>query len=238
MKKIVILASDTPHRRYYIKRILAEGIPILAVVFESTSIKPNFPVAPFFSQEEAEFEKENFFSEFDDNLDEIQVKVVENINDNSCLAFLESLSADFGIVFGTRKVKPSIIEQFKDGAINVHRGIAEEYRGLDTNLWAIYHSDLENIGVTIHHVGKELDTGDLVLQRKIVYPAGAKIFQLRYYETKLSAELSIQALHNYLMGTLSYRPQRKIGRYYSFMPLVIKELLPLKLEKLLKNYYG
>ncbi|WP_078125522.1 formyltransferase family protein [Leptospira alexanderi] len=235
MKRIVILASDTPHRRYYIKRIIAAGIPIAGVIFESTSIKPSFPVSPFFSAEETEFERKNFFRDFDDSLESLNVKVFETINDDACKRFIEELNIDFCVVFGTRKVEPFIINLFKDGAINVHRGIAEEYRGLDTNLWAIYHSDLENIGVTIHYLAKELDTGDIVFQERLSYPNNAKVFELRFYETVLSAELSIKALKNYLIGNLTYRPQIKKGRYYSFMPLVIKELLPAKLERILKN---
>ncbi|RHX78289.1 formyltransferase family protein [Leptospira yasudae] len=235
MKKIVILASDTPHRRYYIKKIISSGISIAAIVFESSSIKPSFPVSPFFSKEEEEFERENFFKDFGDSLEGLSVRVFETINDKACEDYIRGLDADFAVVFGTRRVEPFIIDLFKDGAINVHRGIAEEYRGLDTNLWAIYHSDWENTGVTVHFVAKELDTGDIVFQERVIYPRHVKVYQLRFYETQLCVDLSIRALTDYLNGNLVYRPQTKKGRYYSFMPLVLKELLPGKLEKFNAN---
>lgn len=237
MKKIVLLASDTPHRRYFIKKLVTSGIIIDAIIFESTSIKPSFPVSPFFSEEEADYEKRNFFKDFDDQLDDQNIKIFESVNEPSCIEYLKVVKPDFGLVFGTRKLEADVIKQFKDGAINIHRGIAEEYRGLDTNLWAIYHSDIDNAGVTIHYVSQELDTGDIVFQERVIYPKNIQIFQLRYYETLLCAELSIKALIDYLSNRLTFRPQTKKGRYYSFMPLVMKELLPAKLERLKKNAF-
>ena len=41
---------------------------------------------------------------------------------------------------------------------------AQYYRGLDSDLWAIYHRDYKNIGVTIHMVDSELDTGEILYQ--------------------------------------------------------------------------
>ncbi len=230
MKKIIILASDTPHRRYFIKKLIADGFCVEAIIFESKSIQASFPVGPFFEMEEKEFEQVNFFKDFDSSLDGVQVKVVETINDQECLDYLDLLKPDFGLVFGTRRINMEVIKRFKEGAINIHRGIAEEYRGLDTNLWAIYHSDFDNVGVTIHYVANELDTGDIVYQERLSYPSNVKVFQLRYYETLFSTELSKKALLSYINGNLRFRKQLKKGRYYSFMPLVIKNLLPSKLE--------
>lgn len=233
MKKIIILATDTPHRRYFIKKLVMEGVRIDAVFFETSNIIPRFPTGPFFEKEERNFESLSFFNSFDDSLNDIKAFYLPNINDLEVKTYIEENNIDFGIVFGTRKVSSTIVDAFRDGAINVHRGIAEEYRGLDTNLWAIYHSDVENAGVTVHFVGKELDTGDIVLQERVIYPPKTQIFQLRYFETLLATDLVIRSAQNYLAGKLVYRPQIKKGRYYSFMPLVIKELLPEKLEKAL-----
>jgi folate-dependent phosphoribosylglycinamide formyltransferase PurN len=233
MKKIIILASDTTHRRYFIKKILKEHLKIYKIFFESSIISPKFSTGPFFKDEEDTFEKENFFHEFDSNLPENSFEYVDNINNEIVLNSLQEIQPDLGIVFGTRKISDRVIAKFKDGLFNIHRGIAEEYRGLDTNLWAIYHSDIENVGITIHYVNSELDTGDIIFQERIQYPKKTKIFQLRFFETLQCTELTIQAIKRYLNGSLKFRHQIKKGRYYSFMPLVLKELLPAKLEKLL-----
>ncbi|HEY0740160.1 MAG TPA: formyltransferase family protein [Chryseosolibacter sp.] len=231
MKKIVILGSDTPHRRFFIKSLIAKNVPVHAVIFETESIKPAFETGPFFENEEREYEGREYFREFDNTLDEIPVHYYPTINDLRVETLLAEINPHFGIVFGTRKVAQRIIRKFSDCALNVHRGIAEEYRGLDTNLWAIYHGDFENTGVTIHKMDNDLDTGEIVFQEKLQYPPGTKVFQLRHYETALCAELVARAVGNYLTGELTSRPQTKKGRYYSFMPLVIKHSLVGKLER-------
>jgi methionyl-tRNA formyltransferase len=230
-KKIIMLGSDTPHRRYFIKKLLAAGIPISSVVFESNSIQPTFPIGPFLKEEEDQFEADNYFRDFDSELGSIEVVYVPTINSPESEAFIRSQDADLALVFGTRKVANRIVRLFKDQAINVHRGIAEEYRGLDSNLWAVYHSDFRNIGVTIHRIDDSLDTGEIIYQESLQLPDGIEVHQMRYYETVQAADLIINTLQAYLTGTLKSRPQVKTGRYYSFIPLVLKELLPARLAK-------
>ena len=77
------------------------------------------------------------------------------------------MKPDLGVVFGTRKISKKIINLFKFGLINIHRGIVEKYRGLDSEYWALYHRDYKNIGITIHQVSEDLDTGKVIVQRKL-----------------------------------------------------------------------
>lgn len=232
---IIILATDTPHRRYFIKRIAAAGIRIEKVIFETELIKPNFPVGPFFQKEESAFEQKNFFRPFDDSLAALNVHYVSNINNSEVAELIRSSNCLFGVVFGTRKIKQNIVSLFEDGLINVHRGITQAYRGLDTNLWAIYHNDFTNIGVTVHDVNDMLDMGHIVKQQHLMIPSETKIWQLRFYETVLAADLTIEVLQEYATEQIQFLPQPDIGRYYSFMPLVIKECLPAKLERYLSQ---
>lgn len=230
-KKIIMLGSDTPHRRYFIKRLLAAGLPISSIVFETNSIQAPFPTGPFLKEEEDRFEAENYFKDFDRELDGIEVLYVPTINAPEAEEFIKTQDADLALVFGTRKVANRIVRLFKDQAVNVHRGIAEEYRGLDSNMWAAYHLDFKNIGVTIHRIDDSLDTGEIIWQESLQFPKDIQAYQMRYYETVQAADLAVQTLQDYINGTLKSRPQVKTGRYYSFIPLVIKELLPARLAK-------
>jgi folate-dependent phosphoribosylglycinamide formyltransferase PurN len=238
MKKIVILASDTLHRRYFIKKIISAGIPIQRIIFETEMIQPNFPVGPPYGDKEKAFEEEYFFEHFSSDLEDLPVSYVRNINDDACADLLTAIRPDIGIVFGTRKIATKICDHFSEVLINVHRGIAQEYRGLDTNLWALYHMDPENIGVTIHKICNELDTGDIFYESRMDLPAGMKIYQMRYYETVLATDLMIKCINDHLNNEAKSFPQQKKGRYYSFMPLVIKQGLTQKLEKLLSAVYA
>jgi hypothetical protein len=233
--KIIILASDTLHRRYFIKKIISAGIPIEKIIFETDLVKAPFETGPFYAEEEAQFEKQNFFRHFDDSLDGLPVHYVKNINDSESKSLINNSSADLAVVFGTRKITNQIISLFGDGLMNVHRGIAQSYRGLDTNLWAIYHNDFSNIGVTVHDVNERLDTGHIIKQKILDIPNDTKIFQLRFYETLLATDLVVDGLNDYVNEQLQFYPQPDIGRYYSFMPLVIKQTLPAKLERYLSQ---
>ena len=85
---------------------------------------------------------------------------------------------------------------FKDGLINVHRG-STILSWLDSDLWAIYHRDYKNIGVTIHMVDSELDTGEILYQENILMHKGMKTHQLRYYTTKIATDLIYKSILDY-----------------------------------------
>ena len=234
MNKIIILSTDTLHHRFFINRLLDEDIKFTKCMFETTSVTPPFPVGPLFENSQEEFDQTNFFKNTRKNLDRIEIMEVENINSDHSIQFLKSERPDFGIVFGTRKLSKKIIACFKDGAINVHRGISQDYRGLDSDLWAVYHKDFSNIGVTIHFVEERLDTGDIVAQDKLLLKRDMKIHQIRYYTTLIATELVLKALDSYLNESLKPTPQKK-GRYYSFMPLVLKRIVANKFNSYCKE---
>lgn len=73
---------------------------------------------------------------------------------------------DFIISFGYRHIiKQEIIDLYPDKIINMHISLLPYNKGADPNLW----SYLENSpkGVTIHKIDKGLDTGDIILQKKV-----------------------------------------------------------------------
>mgnify|MGYP001384633905 CR=1 FL=1 len=138
---------------------------------------------------------------------------VENINN------LKDINSELSIVYGTGIIKKDLISQYKV-MLNLHGGDPSKYRGLDTNLWAFFHSDFNNMGVALHHVSPELDTGDLI-QFMNIDPA-SKLAEIR----AKSAVVSYNLVKNYLDGVydnrrISYTP----GRYYRAMPSAIKKFL-------------
>ena len=49
-----------------------------------------------------------------------------------------------------------------------------------------------------------------------------KIHQIRFYTTIMAAELSVNALKDFLAGSLAFHKQEAKGRYYSYMPYDLK----------------
>lgn len=195
-KKIIILSTDTLHHRYFIAE-LSQDFPIEKIFFEKTEDN--------ISQEQRNFEQKAF--------GECPV-LAEEVEDVNAL-FLPAVNicfADVIVVFGTRRIKiPQSPDMPKPLMLNVHRGILPNYRGLDSNLWALYYRDFDNVGVTIHHIDRKLDTGDIICQKREI--KFKRLYQERYYTTILAVDLMKQALKN-PKGTL----QTGKGKYFSHFP--------------------
>ena len=221
MKKVLILSTDTPHHRYFINTLYEKGVVNSPCIFETTHVTAPFTTGPFLEEEQKAFEREHFFQTVPFELLP-EVVMVKNINEADSIDKIKAIAPDFAVSFGVRKILPQVIGLFGDGIINVHRGIAQQYRGLDSDLWAIYHRDYENTGVTIHCVAPELDTGEIVFQQCLTLKQNMQIHHLCYYSTVIATELVAKALKDYHSGCLKTFPQEKLGRYYSFMPLDLK----------------
>jgi phosphoribosylglycinamide formyltransferase-1 len=71
-----------------------------------------------------------------------------------CLAgFMKILSKDF-------------IKKFNGKIINIHPSLLPKYKGLNTHIRAIENKD-ECAGCTVHYVTSRLDSGKIILQKKI-----------------------------------------------------------------------
>ena len=142
------------------------------------------------------------------------------------------MSVDYFIVSGAGLIKGEVLDFIQPKAINVHLGHAQFYRGLDTNLWALYHKDYKNIGVTLHNLEEQLDTGDVYNFKSINLSKKIDIWKLRYFESKLVTEMIKNLINDLSKGSLNLKKQVQIGRYYSFMPSVIKILCQLIFHKI------
>ena len=236
---VFVLTTDTIHHRYFINKLIFAGIGVDKVYFEETSVISTFKTGPFYEFDTVHFEREKFF-EYDcfKNKENFPLSIkhsclvwVNNINNDKVLRDLEDESPEIGIVFGTRKISKKIIDKFSFGLINVHRGIVDRYKGLDSDLWAIYHDDFNNIGTTIHMVDENLDSGNIIQQKKLILAKDMKVFQLRYYTTLIAVDLIIDAFRDYNNGILETKKQENDSRYYSFMPLELKKVVDKKFNK-------
>jgi methionyl-tRNA formyltransferase len=85
-----------------------------------------------------------------------------------CVQTFVSLRPDILLVCGAPILRPEVLAIPKIGTINLHFGIAPDYRGLHTLFWAWYLGDWDHIGFTLHCVDKGIDTGTILARG---YPA-------------------------------------------------------------------
>jgi len=223
--KIVILTTETLHHTYFIKEI-SEKYPIEKVLIERDSLHAKFETNHPFEDVREEYEKKNFFNGKKVSLNNVSDTFeTKTVNEPNAISFLKDLSPDIMISFGTGKISKEVIQICPDGIINLHGGNPEEYRGLDSHLWAIYNNDFDNFDVVAHRVNKNLDCGAIILQKPIKIFKSMKLYELRRYNTEICVELVLSAIYIYKKhGHFISHTQKKLGKYYSFMPTEKKEI--------------
>tara|TARA_R110002020_G_scaffold364543_6_gene576847 strand:- start:2543 stop:3232 length:690 start_codon:yes stop_codon:yes gene_type:complete len=214
--KVCILTTKTKHHTYFINKLAEEHE--VSVVYETRKLHKDYPTGPFFEEEESGFEELFFSKKFGSvptSLDKTKISTHFVGNVNSHAALLED--ADIAISFGTGLIKPHLFNTPKMGTINVHRGIASKYRGLDSDLWAIYNKDIDNIGVTLHYVDEKLDTGSILRAESLCVMQDMEVYHLKFWTTIMATDMMLNTLRN--LHSIEPKEQKKIGEYYSAMPL-------------------
>ena len=139
------------------------------------------------------------------------------------------------LVFGTRKIKSNIIDRCKGKIYNFHGGDTSFYRGLDSHLWSLYHNDKRGLKVTLHEIDKKLDTGNVIFKKRLILKKSKKLYQLRSINTEICVKLARKFIKN---SKIKKNKIKEIGKYYSFMPSEIKDLINKKYTKKLKIIYN
>ena len=104
-------------------------------------------------------------------------------------AFLEKERIFFLVSYGYRHIiKADILDALPDRAINLHISYLPWNRGADPNLWSFIDNTPK--GVTIHYLDEGVDTGDIIVQKKVDFDADTETLATSYQ--KLQGE--IQAL--------------------------------------------
>jgi methionyl-tRNA formyltransferase len=81
------------------------------------------------------------------------------INAPTTVARISALAPDLILACGAPVLAPEIFNIPRLASINIHFGIAPNYRGEHTLLWPLRIGDYQNIGITIHHIDEGIDTG-------------------------------------------------------------------------------
>jgi len=230
--KIILLTTDTLHHKYYINRLI-EFYDLELIIVENNTYLPSFDIEHSFELNRENYESEIMFQNCIPPIDSFKnVYFTKEINSNEVKERIIEIEPNIIIVFGNSKLSQNIIDTCPNGIINLHGGDPEEYRGLDSHLWAIYHNDFSNIITTIHQLNSKLDEGDIIFKLPVPIHSTMKLFELRKANTDICVELSKLAITQFIQeGKFLTKKQIKNGRYYSFMPSVLKEIICQKFEK-------
>ena len=217
--RLAIFTTDTKHHNYFINKI-KDKHDIACIVYEKRKCVKNYKTGPFFDKEQDLYEDKFFENGVSENIDnDLLKKVIQlySVNSKAFQSYLDSLQVDLAVSFGTGLIKDYIFKTPKHGTINMHRGISQYYRGMESDLWAIYNKEFDKLGVTIHFIDETLDTGSILSQENFTINREDEIYHLRYKWSVLGTKLIESVIDNFKPKTATKQP--KIGEYFSMMPI-------------------
>ncbi len=119
---------------------------------------------------------------------------------------LRALNADLQVVVAFRMLPEMVWNMPKLGTINLHGSLLPKYRGAAPINWAVINGDRET-GVTTFKLKHAIDTGDIILQKKMhIFPtdtAGDVHDRMKY----LGAEAVLETVQLIESGDVSYSNQ-------------------------------
>ncbi len=229
--RVAVLTTETAHHAFFVKQ-LACATRLEQVILERRVPQPGFETHHPFEDVRDDHERRVLLESQPVDVRHLAATLeLDSVNDPPSLARLRQLQPDAIVVFGTGPISPEVIDTCPRGMVNLHGGDPEEYRGLDTHLWALYHRDFDGLVTTLHRVNPRLDDGDIVLQAGIPLRRGMGLHELRGCTARVCVRLTLAALDMYARnGDFLSRPQRRRGRYYSFMPAPLKDVCRARFE--------
>lgn len=159
----------------------------------------------------------------------LEVYQPTKMRDGSALAIVEKLQPELTVVAAYGRILPEDILAVPPlGSINVHSSILPQYRGAAPINWAILDGCKET-GVTIMHMAKELDAGDIICVKKTEILPDENAQELTYRLALLGADALEEAVAQLANGTAARTPQDHSA--FTYAPMLSKELSPMDWTK-------
>lgn len=149
----------------------------------------------------------------------------ETVKDGSALAIIEQLQPELIAVAAYGRILPvEILDYPAYGCINVHSSLLPKYRGSAPIHWAILNGDTQS-GVTIMHMAKAMDAGDIIDQAVTPIDPDETVETLHDRLAQMGAELLVDVVERIKNGTAERTPQDESR--VTFAPMLSRELSPL-----------
>jgi methionyl-tRNA formyltransferase len=136
-------------------------------------------------------------------------------------AALAATGAELGVVVAYGKILPrAVLDAFPRGCVNVHASLLPRYRGAAPVQRAIVAGDTET-GVTIMQLDEGMDTGPMLLTRRVPIDVSDTAGTLLARLGPVGAEALLDALDGLGAGTVHPTPQDDAAATYA--PMLRKE---------------
>lgn len=117
----------------------------------------------------------------------------EKMKDPAFVEQLAAYKADIQVVVAFRMLPEVVWAMPRFGTFNVHAALLPQYRGAAPINWAIINGETET-GVTTFFLDKDIDTGRIIMQRRLPIPDDANVEYVYDHLMALGAEIAVETL--------------------------------------------
>lgn len=163
-----------------------------------------------------------------------------NFKNPEFVASLKELNADIQVVVAFRMLPEVVWDQPPMGTINLHASLLPQYRGAAPINWAIINGEKET-GVTTFKLQHEIDTGNILLQKKVSIADDENAGQLYEVLKREGAEVLLETLKLLAEGNMAEQQQHEMIQMITELkaaPKISKETCRINWEDSAENIYN
>ena len=134
----------------------------------------------------------------------------EKLSSEDTVVQLKALEADVFVVIAFRMLPKVVWELPQLGTFNLHASLLPQYRGAAPIHWSIINGEQVS-GLTTFLIDAKIDTGAILLQKKLDILASDTMGTLSERMQAQSGELIIATLNGLASGTLKPMPQQEVA---------------------------
>jgi methionyl-tRNA formyltransferase len=184
-------------------RIVFMGTPEIAVESLKRIIQQNYTVAAVVTSIDKPAGRGLKVHESEVKLYALQQKLSllqpENLSDPKFINTLKYLNPDLIIVVAFRKIPDELLNIPRLGSFNLHASLLPQYRGAAPINWAIINGETQT-GMTTFLLNNKIDTGDILLQRKIDIPSSWNASLLHDRMKEVGADIVLDTIKLLIEG--------------------------------------
>jgi methionyl-tRNA formyltransferase len=134
----------------------------------------------------------------------------EKLKNPEFIEELRALRADLQVVVAFRMLPEIVWNMPPVGTINVHASLLPKYRGAAPINWAIINGEKES-GVTTFKLTHEIDTGNILLQKRVPIGENETAGELHDKLKDAGADLLVETVRGLVDGSIKEQPQEGIA---------------------------
>lgn len=152
---------------------------------------------------------------------QLPVITPEKVNTPEAMAVLRQWQPELLVVAAFGQIlKEELLTLAPYGAVNIHASLLPRYRGAAPIHWALINGETET-GVTTMYMAKQLDAGDMILQRRIAIEENDDTGSLHHKLSQLGSELILETVALIAQGNAPRTPQDH--RHSSYASMLTRE---------------